>query len=137
MWLVLVKTMASPKMLEPRFEFSIEGVGDVYSSMGKWGRALEAFYSVGAAPFSVRDAVIAREKTGLEGFLSKHHVVIQPAVVYVPYGEDMLVARSPLLDLELAREATDERFRGRGMWVAIGIAAITGLLGLIKDCGPF
>jgi len=94
-----------PKLPKVKREFCVEGLGHVYSCMAGWGRTLEAFYSVGAAPFSGEDLAVARIKKGLKSDLSKYPRVIESAIVYVPYACDMLVARSPLLDLELAKEA--------------------------------
>ena len=77
-----------------------------------WGTAVKALYDAGAKVISSRDLADARIALGSQSSVSANGSYTKEGFIYVADRKPLVVAESPLLDVMLARGASDAHKAG-------------------------
>ncbi len=101
-------------LVKPTLEAEVEGLGKVYRLNIPFDQSLESLREFGIAnPISSRDLAYARIKKGIKSSLSSNGSYTGEGFLYLKNEPVLLDLNSPLLDLELARQAVEKNRKGK------------------------
>ena len=100
-------------LVKPELEAKVEGLGEIYRLNIPFDQALESLKEFGIkTPTSARELAYSRIKEGRMSSLSSNGSYTREGFLYLKDEPILLALNSPLLDLELARQAVEANKKG-------------------------
>ena len=95
-------------LTKPELEIKVNGFGEVYRVYAPFDQALNSLKNFGIeTPISLRDLAYTRVKKGKNSPLNRYGSHTKEGFLYLKDEPILLALNSPLLDLELARQAVE------------------------------